>query len=493
LALSSVYGLIFHLASDESECFQRTGCSVPFIKPTLTMLCNSHVDPGWFNRHLYVSEPSVPTTMTRTIRWIVALNFALLLALSGDAFARKTLDSRPIPAQATAGKDSMGQPGSGPVATQIALHTEGEMLNLVVDMSHQIEARVGALLGPDRLTLDFERLRFHTAQLRSLSRDERVKSVRFGAFMRGQGRVLIELAEPMALEEQRFIALPEGGYRLIMQLKSVSGEEFAALAKSAVAKPRSDPLITGTATARASDVRPPGIELPLVVLDPGHGGIDSGASGPSGEQEKTIVLAFAQSLKQRLESSGKIRVRLTRSDDTFVPLAERVRIARQNKAALFVSLHADALPEEGDVRGASVYTLSERATDERSQRLADKENKADLVAGVENTEDQDEVADILMDLARRESRAFSVQFARTLIGILPRATRMHKTPLRGAGFKVLRSGDVPSVLLELGYLTTVEDAQLMQSEEWRKNTADAAGEAIERFIQEKISKETKIP
>jgi N-acetylmuramoyl-L-alanine amidase len=375
---------------------------------------------------------------------------------------------------------------SGPVATQIAVHSEDETFTLILDMSHAITARVGALQGPNRLYLDFDGLRIHAAKLRTLSQDARIKSIRFGAFMRGQARVLIELAEPMDVAEQRFIELPDGGHRLIVRFKSVQEAEFAQLAKSS----KFDPMTTGTTPTRKADEATQS-ELPLVMLDPGHGGIDSGATGPGGELEKSIVLAFANALKARLEATGKVRVRLTRTDDSFVSLSDRVKMTRQSKAALFVSLHADALPDEGDVRGASIYTLSDKATDERAQRLADKENKADLAAGVDSPEDQDEVADILMGLARREARVFSVQFARTLATTLPKATRMHRMPLRGAGFKVLRSGDVPSVLLELGYLTTVEDAKLMQSEEWRKNTADAAGEAIEKFLLEKLKQEEK--
>jgi N-acetylmuramoyl-L-alanine amidase len=369
---------------------------------------------------------------------------------------------------------------SGPVATQIAFNGESETSSLVIDMSHALQARVGAMQGPDRLVLDFDGLRIHASQVRMMSRDERVKSIRFGAFMRGQARILIELANPMLVDDQRFIDLPDGGKRLIIRFKTATAVDFAG----AAAARKSDQIVTGTTPVKVSDAQT-ATELPLVVLDPGHGGIDSGASGPSGELEKAIVLAFAHSLKARLETSGKVRVKLTRSDDTFVSLSDRVKFTRQAKAALFVSLHADALPDEGDVRGASIYTLSEKATDERSQRLADKENRADLAAGVESPEDQDEVADILIGLARREARVFSVQFARTLAATLPKVTRMHRVPLRGAGFKVLRSGDVPSVLLELGYLTTIEDAKLLQSEDWRKNTADAAGEAIERFLAEK--------
>ncbi len=299
--------------------------------------------------------------------------------------------------------------------------------------------------------------------------------------MRGQGRVVLDLARPLRIAEQRFVPLEGGGTRLVMLFEPTTPEAFRLVAGGFA-----DDLITGTVDAKAA---PGGSELPLVVLDPGHGGIDAGATGPSGELEKTIVLQFALALKQRLEQGGKVRVLMTRTGDVFVPLRERVRIARSAKAQLFISLHADALADEENVRGASVYVLAERATDERSARLADKENRADLAAGLDQREDQDEVADILFDLARRESRAFSNQFARHLAGTLPKATRMHKNPLRGAAFRVLRAPDVPSVLLELGYLTTAEDAKLMQTEEWRRQTSDAAAEAIERFVVERLRRE----
>jgi N-acetylmuramoyl-L-alanine amidase len=373
---------------------------------------------------------------------------------------------------------------AGPIVTQISLQQEAEASSLVIDMSSEVRAHVSAMLDPQRLLLDFQGVRFHAPSVRLTERGGLVRDLRFGAFMRGQGRVVLDLGRPAHVSEQRFMPLPGGGARLVIQLTQTTAELFQALAK-----PVSDDVITGnTDRARADPA-----ELPVVVLDPGHGGIDTGASGPAGELEKAIVLQFATALKERIETGGKARVLMTRSTDVFVPLRDRVRIARQAKAALFISLHADALADEADVRGGSVYILSERATDERSARLADKENRADLAAGIELKDDQDEVADILFDLARRESRAFSSQFARQLVSTLPKATRMHRNALRGAAFRVLKAPDVPSVLLELGYLTTAEDAKLMQTEEWRRGTADAAAEAIERFVAEKITKDREKP
>ncbi len=373
---------------------------------------------------------------------------------------------------------------AGPVVTQISLQQEGESTSLVIDMSSEVRAHVSAMLDPQRLLLDFQGVRFHAPSIRVTEKDGLVRDLRFGAFMRGQGRVVLDLGRPAHVSEQRFMPLPGGGVRLVIQLAQTTTDLFQALAR-----PVSDDVITGN----TDKGRPDPAELPLIVLDPGHGGIDTGASGPAGELEKAIVLQFSLALKERIETGGKARVLMTRSTDIFVPLRDRVRIARQAKAALFISLHADALADEADVRGGSVYILSERATDERSARLADKENRADLAAGIELKDDQDEVADILFDLARRESRAFSNQFARQLVSTLPKATRMHRNALRGAAFRVLRAPDVPSVLLELGYLTTAEDAKLMQTEEWRRATADAAAEAIERFLAERITKDREKP
>jgi len=372
---------------------------------------------------------------------------------------------------------------SGPVVTQISLQQSGDAASLVIDLSEEVRAHVSAMLEPRRLLLDFSGVRFHAPSVKVLERDGLIRDLRFGAFMAGQGRIVLDLGRPAQVLEQTFVPLAGGGARLVVLFKATTQDLFQNLAR-----PPTDDLITGTVDGKASPS-----SLPLIMLDPGHGGIDTGATGPSGETEKAIVLQFALALKERLEAGGKARVQMTRSTDVFVPLRDRVRMARQAKAQLFISLHADALPDEENVRGASIYVLSERATDERSARLADKENRADLIGGIDAKDDQDEVADILFDLARRESRAFSNQFARQLATTLPKATRMHKTPLRGAAFRVLRAPDVPSVLIELGYLTTVEDAKLMQTEEWRRETTNAAAEAIERFIAERIDRERNKP
>ena len=174
---------------------------------------------------------------------------------------------------------------------------------------------------------------------------------------------------------------------------------------------------------------------------------------------------------------------MTRTDDTFVPLADRVRMARNAGAALFVSIHADSLPRgEGDAQGASVYTLSETASDSEAARLAEKENRADVIAGVDLNTEPDDVADILIDLAQRETKSFSLQFAHKLVGEMKAATRLHKNPLKSAGFRVLRAPDVPSVLIELGYVSNRQDLQSLLSDSWRNRTADTIAQAIDSYF-----------
>jgi N-acetylmuramoyl-L-alanine amidase len=226
---------------------------------------------------------------------------------------------------------------------------------------------------------------------------------------------------------------------------------------------------------------------PVVVLDPGHGGIDNGTQAASGVLEKTLVLEFALALRDQMEKGGKYRVVLTRADDTFIPLNDRVKMARAQSAALFVSIHADALPRsEGDAQGATIYTLSDKASDAEAQRLADAENKADAIGGVNLTEEPTEVADILIDLAQRETKTFSNRFARTLMREMKGATRLHKNPLKSAGFRVLKAPDVPSVLLELGYVSNKGDLKQLVSEQWRTKTVGAVSQAIDSFFTKRL-------
>ena len=219
------------------------------------------------------------------------------------------------------------------------------------------------------------------------------------------------------------------------------------------------------------------------MLDPGHGGVDSGTIGPDGIEEKNVVLDFARALAGPLRASGRYRVAFTREDDTFVPLQERVRIAEKAGAALFVSLHADALSRASqEVHGATVYTVSERASDAEAERVAESENKADARAGAEAQEQAGEVNDILFDLTKRETRAYSNIFARYLSERWKVAATLNKNPRRFAGFVVLKAPDVPSILLELGYLSSARDAADLTSPQWRDKAATQVAKAIDDYF-----------
>jgi N-acetylmuramoyl-L-alanine amidase len=280
--------------------------------------------------------------------------------------------------------------------------------------------------------------------------------------------------------------------RLVLELEQVDRTSFVQ-SLAAASRPELRPAIADADTAAAAEsaatVKPAASAdlRPVVVIDPGHGGIDNGTQA-GGESEKSLVLGFGLALRDRLEKSGKYRVVMTRTDDTFIPLADRVRIARNQSAALFVSIHADALPRrEGDAQGATIYTLSDRASDAEAERLAEAENKADAIGGVNLTEEPTDVADILIDLAQRETRTFSNRFARLLMGEMKNTVRMHKRPLKSAGFRVLKAPDVPSVLIELGYVSNKGDREHLVSENWRSRTVGSMAQAIDTFLAKRLA------
>lgn len=225
----------------------------------------------------------------------------------------------------------------------------------------------------------------------------------------------------------------------------------------------------------------------VIVIDPGHGGIDTGAIGLQNLVEKQVVLAFSQELAAQLRATGRYDVILTRTDDTFLSLDNRVAFARTRGADVFLSIHADSFPSSSTVRGTAVYTVSERASNEIAAQLAAGENRADILAGVNIAAGDDLVADILVDLARRETNRFSVALARDLVDEMEAATVMSRSPHQEAGFVVLKAPDVPSVLVELGFLTNPDDARNLGSETWRRTTAAAMVGAIEAFFATRVA------
>jgi N-acetylmuramoyl-L-alanine amidase len=302
--------------------------------------------------------------------------------------------------------------------------------------------------------------------------------------MAGGSRIVLDVKKPVRIDKAFVLEAAEGQpARLILDLTAIDRETFLrTIAQENRVAPQPPTKADNDASKNNSDPRP------LVVLDPGHGGLDNGTHAPSGENEKTIVLDFGLMLRDKLEKIGRYRVVMTRADDVFIPLADRVKFARQRQAALFISIHADALGRgDGDAQGATVYTLSETASDAEAARLADAENKADVIAGMDLSSEPGDVADILIDLAQRETKTFSNHFAHTLVSQIKTVARMHKNPLKSAGFRVLRAADVPSVLVELGYVSNREDLKHLTSAAWRSRTADAIVGAVDNYFSTRLA------
>lgn len=370
--------------------------------------------------------------------------------------------------------------GVAPVVARAIHLVEGETpetLAIIVDLSEETVLRHEVITGPDRLVIDLERTIVAASAQRVSGRMlAPIGALRAGLFMAGHSRIVIDLAKPVLVERADFVR-QSGIARLVVQLRVTSAEAFLAQARLDSAR-----RIASRATRPAPPPEGKGDPRPLIVIDPGHGGIDPGASGPKGEAEKDIVLAVGRNLRARLERSGKVRVVMTREDDRFISLNERMSFARSREAALFVSLHADSLAGEPDVRGASVYTLSDRASDAAAARAAEKENRADLIAGLDADEEaKGGIETILVDLARRETRAFAQIAARQTVSALGNA-RLHKTPLRAAGFRVLRAPDMPSILIELGYLSNAADLAGLMDDQARGGLVAALAEALEAFV-----------
>ncbi|MFY7779445.1 MAG: N-acetylmuramoyl-L-alanine amidase [Elstera sp.] len=226
---------------------------------------------------------------------------------------------------------------------------------------------------------------------------------------------------------------------------------------------------------------PPKPDLPVIMLDPGHGGKDPGATSYSGKLEKDIVLDYARAIRERLEATGRYRVFLTRDGDALLPLRDRVALARSESAALFISIHADALADR-NVMGMSVYTLSDKATDREAEALATKENKADIITGADLSGATGSAASILIELAQRDTRAASRQFAVALADELRRDIAQVNNAVRSAGFAVLTAPDMPSVLLELGYLSNPDDERRILAPDFRRRIADGVVRAVDAVL-----------
>ena len=370
---------------------------------------------------------------------------------------------------------------SEPVTVTIgAARIDGNLdaTDLAFDLSAPVTAKAFVMADPDRAVIDLPQIDFRIDEkaghiIGRQARKTLIGAFRFGLLAPGRSRIVVDLAGPVRIASAG-VKLVGGKPKLVLALVKTDRATFLAAAHAPVPPPT-------TPIAAVAAVVPDRL---TIVIDPGHGGPDTGAM-VGGVVEKEVTLAFAKKLAGRLEASGRFNVVMTRSEDVFVPLSERVRIARSAGAALMISVHADTLPESTDVSGATVYTVSDKASDAYAAKVAAKENEADAAVGVDGRTDVADVNDILFDLTRQETRAYSHVFARTLVNYWKVAGRLNKNPQRAAGFVVLKAPDVPSVLLELGYLSSPQDSAQLTSDTWREAATGRMAEAILSYFADR--------
>jgi N-acetylmuramoyl-L-alanine amidase len=354
------------------------------------------------------------------------------------------------------------------------IHDGWRSLQIELALSDIVPYRIFTLDDPRRLILDFQGLDTGGISAASIDNARRVTDVRFGPYRPGWTRMVLDLAEPLTLAEAEMTTEAQGA-RLTLRLERASPADFAAAA-GAPPDPGWDAL---TAQALAQ-VGPRDDDTFVVVLDPGHGGIDPGAER-DGITEAHLMLEFAQEIAARLRAQGGVAVVLTRNEDVFVPLFTRMSIARGAEADLFISLHADAL-EEDDAWGASVYTLSEDSGDMAMDRLVERHERGDPLAGVDLSVTDDRVTGVLMDLARRSTGPRATAFADSLItGMDAEGVRLNSRPRRAGRFSVLLAADFPSVLIEAGFLSNAQDRRNLANPEGRSRLVAAIAGAVAQY------------
>lgn len=367
----------------------------------------------------------------------------------------------------------------------IRLGNHQDYTRFVLDMSSDVKPRVFTLADPYRVVIDLPEAKWKTSENAGRDGKGLVRGYRYGLFRPGNSRIVLDMSGP-AKVGRIFTLKPSNGkgHRLVVDLEAVERDVFLASA----GWPKEDRMNV-----------PPVKSIPLrdtkneqrrdryvIAIDPGHGGIDPGAIGQSGLQEKAVSLGVARKLQAQLLATGRYDVIMTRDRDIFHSLRERVAMARSARADLFISLHADTI-ENRTVRGASIYTLSETASDSEADELANKENRADIIAGVDTTEVSSEISMILIELSQREAKNRSAHFADLLTPRLERETRLLRNTHRFAGFRVLKAPDVPSVLIELGYMSNQQDEKNLKSASWQKRVAGSIATSIDDYFKSEES------
>ena len=386
---------------------------------------------------------------------------------------------------------------ASPAVKSVRIGPGIDKTRLVLEISEQVKFKAFTLDNPYRLVVDFPASAWSVADRDMPKAAGVVKGLRYGLYSSEISRVVLDLSRPVKIANA-FMLEPVGSaaHRIVVDIQTIAANAYVDQEISKGQKKTTARLESSTRIA-------PGIPFPkvkpqkiansksayvsrgkkVIILDPGHGGVDPGAISKSGTREKNLTLAVAKELKRELERTGKYQVHLTRDRDIFLPLRKRIEIGRSFGGDLFISLHADS-HDSSKISGASVYTLSEEASDKESAALAAQQNKADVLAGVRLDEHYDSVGSILIDLAQRETMNLSVIFANLLVNNMRRNWKLRNNTHRFAGFAVLKAPDMPSVLLEMGYLTNSRDERTLLSRQQRSKLVLLVVRAIGRYFEQ---------
>ncbi len=440
----------------------------------------------------------------RVLAVFIAIFTLVLLApaaMGDDPISRLMRSSEKLPQAPASAKPvenaaapSVGAKPKGPIPIVMSarIGEHDDRTRLVLELSDPVNLRAFSLANPDRVVIDMPQVAWKLGAPPRPSGYGAIKSYRYGLFRAGNSRMVVDLNQPVRVADTLVLPPSNGfGYRVVIDLfptnrakfdatagwpadlkkRESDAEKLAAIIAAAQAPEREAARLKGRGTGKGK----------VVVIDPGHGGLDSGTSGVNGLLEKDLVLAEGLHLAKVLKGRG-YTVYMTRNNDTFIPLRQRVATARADNADLLISLHADSNPNP-EVTGLSIYTLSDGRSDREAAALAKRENQSDIIAGVDLSGDNNPVAPILIDLAQRDTINKSSRFATTALASLKRVTDiLARSPHRSASLAVLVAPDVPAVLIELGYLSNASDAAQMNTESWRSRVAGSIADAVDDYF-----------